>query len=68
VLHDDPLTDWVRDFELGTDTLGLADGITYGQLEITGTTNSFISFEGEQIGVLLDVNSSDLTASDFQVV
>ncbi|MEL6579958.1 MAG: spondin domain-containing protein [Cyanobacteria bacterium J06621_12] len=68
VLHDDALTDWVLDFDLGVDSIGLADGITFDGLEITGSSNSLIAFEGEQIGVLLGVNSSDLTASDFQMV
>ncbi|MEM6614560.1 MAG: spondin domain-containing protein [Cyanobacteria bacterium P01_C01_bin.72] len=68
VLHDDALTDWVLDFELGVDTIGLADGITFDQLEITGSTNTLIAFEGEQIGVLLNVDLNDLTASDFQTV
>ena len=68
VLHDDGLTDWVLDFELGVDTIGLADGITFDQLEITGSTNTLIAFEGEQIGALLNVDLNDLTASDFQTV
>ena len=68
VIHDDALTDWVQDFELGVDTIGLADGLTYDQLEIIGSVNSFISAGGEQIGVLLGVNPDDLDAGSFQTV
>jgi len=68
VIHDDALTDWVQDFELGVDIIGLADGLTYEQLDITGGVNSFISSQGEQIGVLLGVNPDDLTAGNFQTV
>ena len=66
IIHNDALTDWVQDFELGTDIIGLADGLTYDQLEITGSVNSFISAQGEQIGVLLGVNPDNLTAGSFQ--
>ena len=66
VIHDDAAIDWVQDFELGTDTIALADGLTFGQLEITGNINSFIFSEGEKIGVLLGVNPEDLDAASFQ--
>ena len=68
VIHDDALTDYVQDFELGEDTIGLADGISFEQLEITGGANSFISLGGEQIGALLGVNPDDLDAGSFQRV
>ena len=65
ILHNDGLTDWVKDFELGADIIELTDGVTYDGLEITGSVNSFISFEGEEIGVLLGVNSEDLNLGHF---
>lgn len=68
VINNDALTDWVQDFELGVDTIGLADGLTYDQLEVTGSFNSFISSQGEQVGVLLGVNPDDLNAGSFQTV
>ena len=65
IVHNDGLTDWVKDFELGTDIIELTDGITYDGLEITGSVNSFISFEGQEVAVLLGVNSEELTAGNF---
>lgn len=57
--------DWVRDFQLGRDTIGLADGLTFAKLEITGRVNSFIAIDGNRIGVLLDINPDDLDISSF---
>jgi len=68
VIHNDAAIDWVQDFELGTDTIALADDLTFGQLEITGNNNSFIFADGEKIGVLLGVNPEDLTAGNFEQV
>ena len=66
VIHNDAQVDWIQDFELGVDQIRLAGSITFEQLEITGHVNSFLSFQGEQIGVLLGVNPNDLDASNFQ--
>ena len=68
VIHDDARTDRIQDFELGIDTIGLADDLTFEKLEITGRVNSFIAFQGEQIGMIRGVNSYDLDISDFQEV
>ena len=65
IFNDDAHVDWVRDFELGVDTIGLSDGIAFAQLEITGNVNSFIAVDGDRIGVLLEVNPNDLDASSF---
>ena len=68
VIHDDARTDWIQDFELGIDSIGLADDLTFEQLEITGHVNSFIAFQGEQIVVLRGVNHDDFDTSNFQEV
>ena len=68
VIHNDAQTDWIQDFELGIDRIRLADGITFGQLEITGHVNSFLSFQGEQIGVLLGVSPNDLNTTMVEAV
>ena len=60
--------DWIRDFQLGTDKLGLADGITFSQLEITGKVNSFVSDGGKEVAVILNVKPQDLAAVSFQEV
>ena len=65
IFNDDTHVDWVRDFELGVDTIGLSDGIAFAQLEITGNVNSFIAVDGDRIGVLLGVNPNDLDTSSF---
>ena len=66
VIHDDALTDWVQDFELGVDYIRLEDNLNFEQLEITGNVNTFISFQGQRIGVLLGVNPNDVDAGSFQ--
>ena len=66
VIHDDSQTDWIQDFEVDVDKIELAGAITFDRLEITGRVNSFISFQGEQIGALLDVAPDDLDKSNFQ--
>ena len=60
--------DWIEDFEVGEDKISLDRNISYGSLEITGTVNSFISYEGTQIAVLLGVDSQELTANSFNGV
>ena len=58
--------DWIRDFELNQDRLGLADNITYDELEISGRVNSFISYQGEELAVVLGVSPSQLTIDQFK--
>ncbi len=58
--------DWIRDFELNQDRLGLADNITYDELEISGRVNSFISYQGEQLAVVLGVSPSQMTIDQFK--
>ncbi len=57
--------DWIRDFELNIDYIGLADGITYDQLEITGRVNSFINYQDRELAVLLDISPQELTSDRF---
>ncbi len=60
--------EWIRDFELNQDRLGLADNITDDELEIAGRVNSFISYQGEQLAVVLGVSPSQLTQEQFQEI
>ena len=60
--------EWIRDFELNQDRLGLADNITYDELEIAGKVNSFINYQGEQLTVVLGVSPSQLTQEQFQEI
>ena len=58
--------EWIRDFELNQDRLGLADNITDDELEISGRVNSFISYQGEELAVVLGVSPSQLTIDQFK--
>ncbi|MEM8721502.1 MAG: ELWxxDGT repeat protein [Cyanobacteria bacterium P01_G01_bin.39] len=65
VVYKNSQPNWVQDFELGIDRIGLAEDLTWSQLEITGRSNSLISYQGEQIGILLGINPDNLDSSDF---
>ena len=58
-------TDTITDFELGTDFIGLADGLSFNDLTFAGNR---IDFGSETLAVLTGVNTSDLTAADFVAV
>ncbi len=58
-------TDTIVDFEVGTDFIGLADGLTFDDLSFTG--NSIISDE-ETLAVLNGIDTTTLTESDFMSV
>ena len=59
-------TDYILDFELGTDKLGLSDALRYEDLTIEGDRNSLISYEDNRLAVVLGVASSDLSSDSFQ--
>lgn len=62
-------TDTITDFEQGYDYIGLADGLSYGQLNITQNgTDALISVGNEILAILSDVNSVDLTPTLFTLV
>ncbi len=65
-LEDVPGQDWIQEFELGEDKIGLADGMTYDTIEITGEVNSYISYQGEKVAVVLNVNPEDLSSEHFR--
>ncbi|NES04493.1 MAG: DUF839 domain-containing protein [Okeania sp. SIO2F4] len=55
-------TDTITDFEVGTDFIGLADGLMFADLSFTG--NSIISDE-ETLAVINGIDTTTLTESDF---
>ncbi len=57
--------DWIQDFKIGEDLIGIGDGMTYESLDITGRVNSFISYQDTQVAVLLGVNPDQLSADSF---
>ena len=62
-------TDTIVDFETGTDFIGLADGLSFGQLTLTQSGgNALISAEEETLAVLNGVTASSLSESDFVTV
>ena len=57
--------DWIIDFELDKDRLGLPDSLSYSSLEITGDVNSFIAHQGDRLAVVLGVSPVELTTDYF---
>ncbi|MEL6383120.1 MAG: glycerophosphodiester phosphodiesterase family protein [Cyanobacteria bacterium J06626_18] len=58
-------TDTITDFEVGTDFIGLADGLTFAALSFSGDA---ISTGDETLAVLQGVNTSALTETSFVAV
>ncbi|MEL6936484.1 MAG: cartilage acidic protein, partial [Cyanobacteria bacterium J06607_17] len=58
-------TDTIVDFEMGEDSIGLADGLTFSQLILEGNE---IRVEGEVLATLENVSTAELTATNFTVV
>lgn len=62
--------DSIRDFEVGIDFIGLADGLTFDDLSINNNAagNARIRAGGETLAVLSGIDSSLLTEADFVIV
>ncbi|MEQ9000486.1 MAG: hypothetical protein RID53_28775 [Coleofasciculus sp. B1-GNL1-01] len=59
-------TDTIVDFQDGEDLIGLAEGLTFGQLSITQDgKNTLIGFEQETLAILQGVNANLLSEADF---
>jgi Ca2+-binding RTX toxin-like protein len=59
-------TDTIVDFQDGEDLIGLAEGLSFGQLSITQDgKNTLIGFEQETLAILQGVNANLLTEADF---
>jgi predicted secreted protein len=62
-------TDTIVDFQDGADLIGLADGLTFGQLSITQEgKNTLISVEDETLAILKGMNANLLTEADFTII
>ncbi len=62
-------TDTIVDFQDGADLIGLANGLTFGQLSITQDgKNTLISVEDETLAMVKGVNANLLTAADFTII
>nr|WP_293121288.1 hypothetical protein [Moorena sp. SIO4G3] len=60
-------TDTITDFELGTDFIGLGNGLSFGDVSITSdSNNSLINVGDETLAVVLGITS--LTESDFIIL
>jgi Ca2+-binding RTX toxin-like protein len=57
--------DTINDFELGTDKIGLTEGLTFGNLSFAGNE---ILIGSNVLAVLTGVNTNTLTASNFVTV
>jgi glycerophosphoryl diester phosphodiesterase len=62
-------TDTIVDFKVGVDSIGLAMGLTFGDLAISRIrSGAAIAFNGETLAILQGVNVSALGASSFTTV
>ncbi len=62
-------TDTIVDFQDDADLIGLANGLTFGQLSITQDgNNTLISVEDETLAMLKGVNANLLTEADFTII
>ncbi|MGD2183816.1 lamin tail domain-containing protein [Lusitaniella coriacea] len=62
-------TDTIRDFWVGKDFIGLAGGLTFGQLDIEQhRRNTLIQFEDETLAILKGVRAHRLTRDSFTPV
>jgi Ca2+-binding RTX toxin-like protein len=62
-------TDTIVDFQDGADLIGLANGLSFGQLSITQEgKNTRIGFEDETLAMLKGVNANLLTEADFTII
>jgi ELWxxDGT repeat protein len=65
VLSFDDGSETIADFDLGSDRLGLADGLQFDDLSFVG--NNILA--GEEVLVTLDgINTEQLTCSDFETI
>ena len=65
-------TDFITDFIQGEDAIALPENISFGDLEIIqgqgdNANNTLVNFESETIAVLNDLNSTEISQSDFVV-
>lgn len=58
-------TDTILDFEVGTDVIGLADGLSFEDLSLVGNT---LQQGGHTLAVLTDVVTPTLTAESFVIL
>lgn len=59
-------TDTIRDFQFGRDLIGLAGGLTFGQLLITQDgNNTLLGFDNEFLAILTGVQANTLIDSAF---
>lgn len=64
-------TDLIMDFELGTDRIGLADGLTYADLSFgqsDGMATIFLTSSGEVLAEVKEVMPDALTSEMFTVI
>jgi len=62
-------TDTIVDFQDDADLIGLANGLTFGQLSITQDgKNTLISVEDETLAMLKGMNANLLTEADFTII
>ena len=58
-------TDTIQDFEVGIDTIGLSDGLTYSEITIGGEDNASIHYKNRTIAVFEGVSPDQLNSEKF---
>ncbi|MEQ8958762.1 MAG: hypothetical protein RLP02_12700, partial [Coleofasciculus sp. C2-GNP5-27] len=63
-------TDTIVDFEVGTDAIGLANGLTFGQLSFSEQDGNTLikSADDTVLAILNQVNADSLTETSFLVI
>jgi Ca2+-binding RTX toxin-like protein len=71
VLEADRGFDVIADFTIGQDLMGLAGGLSFGQLAITQNTQGTIIknlLTGEELGIMIGVSANLITAVNFRQI
>ena len=61
-------TDTITDFELGSDTIGLGDGITYEDLSFSGESDTSIVYRNKTIATVSAISPESLDSRQFSQV
>ena len=61
-------TSKILDFEVGTDTIGLSDGLSYEDLTAVGGKHTRFFVNGDLVAIVRDVNQAELSTTDFTQV
>ena len=58
----------ILDFEIGTDSIGLSEGLSYEDLTLAGNIHTKLFADGELIAIVRDIPKAELSSINFQEV